>query len=194
MYKGKVIYRVQITEKNNGCTRTDTIFIKADLNQPSVNAGKDTLLTCLHPAIKLQGVAKPNSTSGVISYKWYSENSVIQSGALTANALVNKTGLFWLLVEDSGNFCQAVDIVQVGDGFNKPKVNLNLADGLTLSCKKDAIRLDATPTVIAYNFLLRFLWNEKVCGKLRSIPDLAAICVSQPGTYDFKVSHFVTCC
>jgi gliding motility-associated-like protein len=188
------IYRVQITEKNNGCTRTDIIFIKADLNQPSVNAGKDTLLTCLHPAIKLQGVAKPNSTSGVISYKWYSENSVIQSGALTANASVNKTGLFWLLVEDSGNFCQAVDIVQVDDGFNKPKVNLNLADGLTLSCKKDVIRLDATPSVSAYNFPLRFLWKEKVGGKISSVPDMAAVSVNKTGTYEVKVTDLVTGC
>ena len=188
------IYRVQITEKNNGCIRTDTIFIKADLNQPSVNAGKDTLLTCLHPAIKLQGVAKPNATSGVISYRWYSENSTIQSGALTASASVNKTGLFWLLVEDSGNFCQAVDIVQVGDGFNKPKVNLNLADGLTLSCKKDAIRLDATPSVSAYNFPLRFLWKEKVGGKISSVPDMAAVSVTQTGTYEVKVTDLVTGC
>ena len=187
-------YRVQITEKYNGCTRTDTIFIKADLSQPSVNAGKDTLLTCLNPAIKLQGVAKPNSTSGVISYKWYSENSVIQSGALTANASVNKTGLFWLLVEDSGNFCQAVDIVHVGDGFNKPKVNLNLADGLTLSCKKDAIRLDATPSVSAYNFPLRFIWKEKIGGKISSAPDMAAVSVTQTGTYEVKVTDIVTGC
>ena len=188
------IYRVQITEKNNGCTRTDTIFIKADLNQPSVNAGKDTLLTCLHPSIKLQGVAKPNSTSGAISYKWYSENSAIQSGALTANASVDKTGLFWLLVEDSGNFCQAVDIVQVGDGFSKPKVNLNLAEGLTLSCKKDAIRLDATPSVSAYNFPLRFLWKEKVGGKISSVPEMAAVSVTQTGIYEVKVTDLVTGC
>jgi hypothetical protein len=185
---------VQITEKNNGCTRTDTIFIKADLNQPSVNAGNDTLLTCLYPSIKLQGVAKPNSTSGAISYKWYSENSAIQSGALTANASVDKTGLFWLLVQDSGNFCQAVDIVQVGDGFRKPKVNLNLADGLTLSCNKDTIRLDATPSVSAYNFPLRFLWKEKVGGKISSVPDKAAVSVTKTGTYEVKVTDLVTGC
>jgi hypothetical protein len=188
------IYRVQITEKNNGCTRTDTVFIKADLNQPSVNAGNDTLLTCLYPSIKLQGVAKPNSTSGAISYKWYSENSAIQSGALTANASVDKTGLFWLLVQDSGNFCQAVDIVQVGDGFRKPKVNLNLADGLTLSCNKDTIRLDATPSVSAYNFPLRFLWKEKVGGKISSVPDKAAVSVTKTGTYEVKVTDLVTGC
>jgi gliding motility-associated-like protein len=188
------IYRVQITEKNNGCTRTDTIFIKADLDQPTVNAGKDTLLTCLNPAIKLQGFGKPNSTNGMISYKWYSENSTIQADALTANPTVNKNGLFWLLVKDSGNFCEAVDIVQVGNGFDKPKVNFNLADGLTLNCKKESLQLDASPSKSAYNFPLRFLWSEKTNGKITTSPGLAFVNVNQTGVYEIKVTDAVTGC
>jgi len=188
------IYRVQITEKNNGCTRTDTIFIKADLDQPSVSAGKDTLLTCLNPSIQLQGFAKPNSTNGMISYRWYSENSTIQANALKANPTVNKSGLFWLLVKDSGNFCEAVDIVQVGNGFDKPKVNLNLADGLTLNCKKDRLQLDASPSQSAYKFPLRFLWSEKKNGKIISSPSLAAVNVIQTGVYEIKVTDEVTGC
>lgn len=188
------IYRVQITEKNNGCTRSDTIFIKADLDQPTVNAGRDTILTCLNPSIKLQGIAKPNSVNGTISYRWYSENSTIQADALTANPTVSKTGLFWLLAKDSGNSCEAVDIVQVGNGFDKPRINLNLADGLTLSCKKDRLRLDATPSQSAYNYPLRFLWLEKINGKINTAPDMAAVLIDKTGTYEVKVTDQVTGC
>ena len=188
------IYRVQITEKNNGCTRTDTVFIKADLDQPSVNAGKDTLLTCFNPSIKLQGFAKPNSTNGLITYKWYSENSTIQADALTANPTVNKSGLFWLLVKDSGNFCEAVDIVQVGNGFDKPKVNFNLSDGLTLNCKKESLKLDATPSLSAYRYPLRFFWSKKTNGNITSSPDSSRINVNQTGIYEIQVTDAVTGC
>jgi gliding motility-associated-like protein len=188
------MYRVQITERFNGCTRTDTIFIKADLDQPSVNAGKDTLLTCFHPSIKLQGVAQPNSANGKISYQWYSENSSIVSDARTANPTIERSGLYWLLVTDSGNFCEAVDIVQVGNGFDKPKVNLNLSDGLTLSCKKESLQLDATPSQSAYKFPISFLWSEKSNGNITSAPAFAKVQVNKTGVYEIKVTDAVTGC
>ena len=97
-------------------------------------------------------------------------------------------------MKDSGNFCEAVDIVQVGNGFDKPKVNFNLADGLTLNCKKESLQLDASPSKSAYNFPLRFLWSEKTNGKITTSPGLAFVNVNQTGVYEIKVTDAVTGC
>jgi gliding motility-associated-like protein len=87
-----------------------------------------------------------------------------------------------------------VDIVHVDNGFDKPRVNLNLADGLTLNCKKERLRLDATPSQSAYKYPLRFFWREKINGKINTAPDMASVDVDKTGTYEVKVTDQVTGC
>jgi len=186
------IYRIQITDRYNGCTRMDTFFLKADLIQPLVSAGKDTLLTCSHPTIKLQATAKTGS--GQARYRWFSENSSILADPLTATPSVNKPGLFWLIVEDSANACQAADIVEVSDGFNKPRINLNLADGLILSCIKDSLRLDASSSSSAYGYPLRITWEATAGQDLASPQERPVIVVRRTGKYAVRAVDRVTGC
>jgi gliding motility-associated-like protein len=131
-------YTLNVVDPSNGCINSTTVNVFSNTTIPNVNAGIDTVLTCLNASISLSG---SSSTAGV-TYSWSGGNIV--SGGATATPIVDASGTYTLVVTDPTNGCTATDNLAVSLNTTLPNADAGLDASLT--CGLSSVMLSATST------------------------------------------------
>ncbi len=103
-------YTVTITAPN-GCSVTDVATLIVDTVAPIASAGLDTLLTCSHMSINLNGTL--SSSANAISYNWTTTGGNIVQDGTTTTPLIDEVGVYYITVLNTVNTCSNIDSVLV---------------------------------------------------------------------------------
>ncbi|MFM8484747.1 MAG: hypothetical protein ACKOCH_00300, partial [Bacteroidota bacterium] len=118
-----------VTNTQNFCTSTASVYINMNKQAPLTLAGPDRLLTCAITNVQLD--ASQSQGIGTISYKWTGPG--ITPGISTLpNPTVSVPGTYNVVVTDSQNGCTASDFAIVDQDIVYP-VSVAGAD-LTITC------------------------------------------------------------
>ncbi|MEZ4990735.1 MAG: gliding motility-associated C-terminal domain-containing protein [Saprospiraceae bacterium] len=184
---------LQVTNRQTGCMATDSVIITQDVNAPVVDAGPDTMLTCLQTTLRLQGFAVSASGSNLI-YQWTTADGNIQANANTLSPLINRPGTYVLEVTDSGNGCSAGDIVVVSGAQDAPLAVIAGLDSLQFSCDIDSLLLDASGSVSTTGGELSYAWSVVSIGHLLGDTTQTMIYTDAIGTYRLVVTDQTSGC
>lgn len=141
-------YILQVSNTENGCLKTTTTNVQANIVPPSANAGPAGTVTCAVPSTALQGSGSSGSN---ISYLWTASNGGnIASGNTTLTPTVDAAGTYQLQVTNSSNGCTATSTTAVS-GNNVPPT-LSTTNG-TLTCASSAATLTTTTNATSPTFI-----------------------------------------
>ncbi|MFZ4632663.1 MAG: hypothetical protein ACOYNO_00510 [Saprospiraceae bacterium] len=130
-------YQLMVSNINNGCTESATLFVPIDTLPPNAEAGPAKNLTCALTQLSLEG----NSSTQNTVFAWTSATGGIVSGANTKTPLVNQAGVYTLMVTQNANGCTAEDVVSVGLDTLHPV--LSVVPPAVLTCDLTDLTLQA---------------------------------------------------
>lgn len=168
-------YTVTVTGFN-GCAATATATVTVN-PVPNVNAGSDTILTCITPSVILNG---SSSTGGVI-FSWATIGGNIVSGGSTATPTVNAAGTYILTVTSTAG-CSATDTVMVT--FNGTSPNVNAGADKILNCIVTSVILNGSSSTGGATFSWTTIGGNIVSGGSTATPTVDAA-----GTYILTVTN-----
>ena len=108
------LYELQLTRNINGAMFTSSCEVQVfeNISPPNAEAGPDFVLTCTDTSLILDGSG--SAIGAGISYQWTTPNGNIVSGDTTEMLLVDRPGVYNLLVTNVNNGCSATDFAIVG--------------------------------------------------------------------------------
>jgi hypothetical protein len=101
-------YVMRIVNPDNGCEDSTSVIVEENRVVPNVNAGPDQILPCNPPTAILQGEANPG-----VRYLWSSTSGRIIPPVDRPEVMVDRPGIYYMLVTDLQNGCTAIDSVVV---------------------------------------------------------------------------------
>ena len=104
-------YYLTATDNTNGCTNTDSLFVNANFDLPTADAGEDVILPCDENEVFLNGSGSSSSTGLNVNYSW--SGPALLNADNTAMPSVGSAGTYTLTVTDPDNGCEAVAAVDV---------------------------------------------------------------------------------
>lgn len=174
------IYQLIVTDTTNGCTALDTVMVEGDTLKPAIDAGLDTVLTCLVTSIQLQGAI--SAGSGDYTINWLDGGGNILSGQGTLEPVVDASATYTLQVTDNSNGCMAFSEVLVDADTEVPDVSAT-SDG-AVSCSNPDVLLTYTGSSTGNSIV--YSWfdenNSMVSGN-------SSATVTDPGTYKLIVRN-----
>lgn len=171
---------------NFGCKGTDTVEIAQDIIMPVVNAGTDTMLTCVVDTIQLNGTA--TSASGTNIYIYWTGPSII-SGDSTLTPIINGPGTYVLTAVDTVNSCQVSSTINVVDNRTLPTVNAGT--NFTLNCLISSTSLNGTGSSTGLG--ITYQWSS-IDGTVASGSDSIIATTNTGGTYTLTVYDSLSGC
>ena len=179
-------YVIIVTDIDNQCTATDTVFVDMNANLPIADAGISPTLTCQDVTAMLDG---SGSASGPgFTYLWTGPG-VVPGTETSITPTVNQSGAYTLLVTNNNNGCTRTDVVNVAidtlpptaDAGTDQTITCTTASGVTISSLNSSSGPDFT-----------ILWSG---------PDINAGNETQPeplvamtGTYTLVVTNTLNGC
>lgn len=180
-------YTLIVTNTDNGCTRSATVTVNANIDFPVANAGPPRELNCLNATVQLSGSA---STGPNFNFQWTASPGNFVSGQNTLSPTVNQPGYYTLLVTNTTNGCTAEDIVEVTENFDTP--DAVIAPPQVLNCYNPSIELDATSSTSGPN--ITYQWTSTPPGGLVSGQGSPNPLIDQAGTYRLVVTNTESGC
>jgi gliding motility-associated-like protein len=142
-------YTVTVLEPVNFCTAQNTVTVIADLQAPqnvTITASNGGIITCLNPTATLSAAT---TSTFPVSYNWTeSSGGHIVSGNNTANLVIDKAGVYDLLVTNLNTGCTATQNIIISEQKILPDIAVIDPASQKLSCSIDSIILygsSATP-------------------------------------------------
>lgn len=123
-------YLLIITDQKNGCTSSLNSTVGEDKTPPTIDAGPAQLLTCTKANATLSGKIIGSSQNKTV---YWTLSGQTLPASNTLSPIVDKTGLYTLVVTDELNGCTASDTTSVLKNNNVP-VSF-VADVLPPGCK-----------------------------------------------------------
>ncbi len=110
---GAGTYELQVTRTINGAMFTSSCQVQVfvDTIPPLAAAGPDFDLTCTNTSLNLDGSGSAIGPN--ITYQWTSPNGNLVNGDTTKTPLVDRPGIYNLLVTNTQNGCSASDFANV---------------------------------------------------------------------------------
>ncbi|MBU6340467.1 MAG: choice-of-anchor L domain-containing protein [Bacteroidetes bacterium] len=177
------LYRLIVTNNNNGCTAQSTVTITVNQNFPIAIGGPNLELNCQNNGVvELNGTG--SSTGANYSYQWTANPGNIISGSNTLKAKVNAEGYYTLLVTNTANGCTAESEVVVENNIIYPVPAI--VDPQELNCNFPSVELDATGSLTSNSVL--FKWTT-VGGNILTGANTPNPEVNQPGTYNLLITN-----
>ena len=174
-------YYLEVTNINNGCSILDTVDVGIDTLHPIVNAGLDTLLTCSHLQINLNGNLSDQGTT--FSYNWTTINGGISQGNTNTTPTIIKEGVYYLTVLNTHNNCSSIDSVTIGIDTLHPIAIAGIDSIVT--CNIPEITLNATGSSTG-NFT--YIWQTNN-GNILSDSNTLSPAVNAEGIYTIVVTN-----
>tara|TARA_Y100000589_G_scaffold325106_1_gene362380 strand:+ start:2862 stop:6239 length:3378 start_codon:yes stop_codon:yes gene_type:complete len=106
------IYIIQAVNTVNGCVSYDSLTVVVDTLSPVVNAGNDTILTCVNDSIFLTATTNLSSNYNVV---WATNNGNIYTNDSLLQIGVNSGGDYLVTVTNLSNGCSSTDTVIVSE-------------------------------------------------------------------------------
>jgi len=152
----------------NGCSASDSVRVTESVSAPSVDAGADQELTCLHTSVCLD--PRVSGGEGPYAYFWS------PGGMTTQDVTVREPGTYTLTVTGS-NGCTASDSVTVSVSSDRPIVDAGPDRQLTAHAPEVELQVTVRGGESPYSYL----WSPG--GRTSQV-----INVSDPGTYTVTVT------
>lgn len=127
-------YRLQVTDKRNGCTGTAIATVPEDKVKPTVQAQRNVLLPCSGAVVSLSGVG--SSSGQQFTYLWRTisgQGTITDETTLTPK--INTAGVYGLEVKNSRNGCSDTAII---NAIIDPKLAVAQAGADQITCTDDA--------------------------------------------------------
>ena len=168
------IYILEVNEF--GCLDTDTVEVFQDTTLPIVDAGTDTIITCLVDTIQLNGFVSGNN----LVYYWTGPSII--SGDSTLTPIINGVGTYDLTAIDTVNNCQMSSTINVLDGTNLPIVTAG--SNASITCLVTTLNLNGTGSATGTN--ITYEWTT-LDGNILTGSDSIIATTSSAGTYTLTV-------
>ncbi len=153
------IYIFTVKHKYSKCESVAKVTVLPPADQPAqVDAGKDTVLTCLTTQIQLNGKSDLNPD---YKFKWTAADGSPVNNATSLVPIITKGGKYTLTVTNSKNGCEAVDSVTVTE--NKELPNAKIQGLKDLTCGSDPILLNGSGSQNADYYE----WTARNGGKIK---------------------------
>lgn len=167
-------YFLAATDTINGCATLDTVVVQIDTLAPAAIAGPDTVITCLHPTIVLDGA----SSGPGLEYLW--SGPCMLGDTDQPGIAVNCAGAYILQTTLPGNGCTALDTVLVAWDTLSPIPDAGPND--TLTCSTTEITLQGSLGMAGLNLTATWLGPGIVAGGSSDMP-----LINTPGEYILEV-------
>ena len=171
---------------NYGCKGSDTVEIAQDIIMPVVDAGTDTIITCIVDTIQLNGNVTP--AIGTTVYYYWTGPSIV-SGDSALNPIINGPGTYVLTAVDTANSCQVSSNVVVVDGTNLPTVVVS--PNADLTCLVTNFTLNGTGSTTGST--ITYQWST-LDGNILTGTDSIIATTSSAGTYTLTVFNSFNSC
>ncbi|MBN8683480.1 MAG: PKD domain-containing protein [Chitinophagales bacterium] len=181
-------YTLQVTNSQNGCTASASVFVKAGANVVLAVANTPGQLDCNTAQLNLN--ANGSSTGVNIRYNWSTADGHIAIGANTATPLIDKAGTYVLTVTNQSNGCTATDVAQVVKDTLAPALTFGNLQPLTCLSPQRSILVGnlSLPGNFSYN------WAATAGGNIVSGQGTPEIIADMAGNYRVTVSNLDNGC
>ncbi len=173
-------YILHVTRQGNGCSAVAQIDVYEERSKPFVDAGKDTVLSCLYSQIALSGKAE-GLRPPVVLWK-ASGGGHIVAGADTYHPLVDAPGIYTLIATDPFNGCADSSSVVVEADQGAPQASIALPDTLTCARRQMVLRASVHPVA-----LVSVSWSATAGGRIVAGADGPTPTVDAAGHYALTV-------
>ncbi|MBK8723258.1 MAG: gliding motility-associated C-terminal domain-containing protein [Saprospiraceae bacterium] len=180
-------YTLIIKNKFNKCLDSLSVKVEADKGVPIAFIDQPLKLSCGKKILNLDG--SKSSSGGNITYSWTTIGGNIVSGDSTNKIIIDKTGDYKIVVQNTTNGCVKSYNVLVEIDTLKPMVQIATPE--ELSCIKATIELDGSNSSTGNNF--QYKWttlNGNIVGSNTTIKTSA----SKTGTYNLVVTDSLNGC
>lgn len=174
------IYRLTVTDTDNGCTALDSVTVQQDTDVPTAAVAPPATLTCANPTVELDA---GSSTQGVnITLSWASADGRFLNGENSLQPTVDAAGTYTLTLLDTLNNCQSIAAVAVTVDTLAPLAEAG--DTLLLNCYQPTAALDASASTAGAS--MDYSWSSPD-GNLLSGTQGIMPTVDEEGTYFLTV-------
>ena len=172
-------YTLTVLNNDNGCEQTASVTVQ-DLTQLPNAVATASPLTCAQTSISISG--NGSSTGPQYTYQWTTNDGNIVSGATQLNPLVDETGTYTLLVENTSTGCENLVSVLVPIDTIPPDANAG-AD-MEINCANPTIQLNGGGSSAGVNISYSWIGPGVISGQSSANPT-----VNAPGIYTIIVTN-----
>ncbi len=167
------IYRLEVTNPENGCQAFDEVEIYQDTLHPQIQIPTPEVLTC-----ELTSLSLDANSDGNYEYVWMNENQEILG--YSTSILVEQPGIYQFVATNSTNFCESMRNIEVLQDITPPNA---IAEGDNmLDCITTSIQLDGS--LSSANSAYEWTTAD---GVIQSGSNGLTPVITAPGTYTIHV-------
>lgn len=181
------LYKLTVTNTENGCTAVDQTNIATDFVYPQAAAGPGFQLTCTQNTYLLNATG---SLGSQFTYSWTTNTGNFISPTNILHPTINGAGQYYLTVANTSNGCTATANVQITKAADVPN-SLAATPGV-LTCTTLALTLSGNGSSSGQPFA--YLWSSPDGGHVVSGGTTLSPVVDQPGTYNLAVTDTTNHC
>jgi gliding motility-associated-like protein len=177
-------YQLLVTDLGNGCQDSALVAVTVDEGLPFVTAGVDTILTCRHDTISLDGTGTAVWPGLVYHWQRLGGGNLMMGQTLTPAIWL--PGIYELEVSDTLTGCIVRDTVFIGVDTMAPVAAIEANEGVVINCIISQVTLDGQMSVSAGT--LQYNW-ETAGGHFMLSQDSTYIQVDSGGIYILVVEN-----
>lgn len=133
---------LEITDRGNGCSSTDTLTIAQNITLPNASIiYTDTLLTCSRDSVLLSG----NTSSTGVAFYWLNSTS----DTFADPVWVDTVGYYGLVATNMMNGCSALVTSPYINGWYTPPSIIVATDSFHINCSYDSVMLSGSSLTLA---------------------------------------------
>lgn len=146
-------YNLTVTDRANGCSKTDSILVGQSLDVPAVNLPTAPILTCLEDTLTLNASAAANTVP-----VWSGPSGAIIGDSTSFDIQVRLPGVYILSVTDTITGCSNGNALTIDDGRIAPSLVLDTSQ-LVLGCERPVLTVDASAAITASGAVPVYTWT-----------------------------------
>ncbi len=180
-------YSLLVTNPSNGCTSTDATTVVVDVVPPIAQIGTPAVLNCLVSQTTLSTAG--SSAGAQFTYKWTTVGGNILSGGSSPAPVVNKPGVYNLVITNTANGCTTTASTTVAQNIAPPTANAGPT--AELNCINTTLTLNGSASNVGSN--VQYGWTTANGNVLSGANSLNPV-VNAPGVYVLTVTNLDNFC
>lgn len=169
-----------LTVKNikDGCTVHDTLYVKKNLDLPSVDIGVDHVLNCRKDTLQLEAIL--NKFKSNYSFKWTGAG-INPNNERDLKQVIRIPGIYSVSITTPNPECNAVDMVNITIDTNTYKISIE--DTLWFSCDNKIISFREDSTT--FTKLDSISWSDALDNRIPTNDKGRSITLTKEGRYKY---------
>jgi gliding motility-associated-like protein len=181
------IYRLLVTNTNNGCLSTADLEIQIDTLTPLITLQVLDTLTCALDFVQVNSIG--SSSGDPYRYTWSSSGQNFSEQDNGQSIHVIQGGIYVLTILNTDNGCEITDSINVIEVRDLPLIHIVSPD--TLTCNVDQVQISGIGSATG-NFI-RYEWSSEGGSIISEHTALTAL-VASTGWYRLQVEDIATGC